>query len=577
MSLAAGAALLGNRLHPHRRALVMLTTWSLVEALPAFVSGLFVAQALDQGFLRGDPLSGFTWLAALAALYAIGSLGTRQVYPRLADTVEPLRDSLVTEVVQASLRRALGGDTDAAGSGASQATVQVETVRALFSTLLRNMRQLVVSSIAAIAGLTVLSPLLALVAGGCVLVALALFCLLLPRLVARERAVVLLGEQVGAAAAPVFAGMRDVVACAGEQRAEREVGAVVESAAAAERSFARAWVLRLPIVTLGAHLPLLILLALSPWLVADGRLTIGQVAGGAVYLFSGLQPAIQVLVSTGGTVLTSLGVVLARLAETCQQPASTGEQAALSPARHDLDVAGATFAYSDHATPVISDLDLAIPAGRHLAVVGPSGAGKSTLANLLAGLVVPQRGSITLGGTPLETVDRRHLRRTVALIPQEAYVFAGTVRENLSYLRPEAPTAAIDDAVVRIGLEGTLARLGGVDGEIEPNGGTLSPGECQLIALARVYLSTADVVILDEGTCHLDPVAEARAEQAFAMRGGTLVVIAHRMSSALRAEEILCMDGTNLIHGTHDELLRSSRTYAELVGYWTDTPYDARA
>jgi ABC-type multidrug transport system fused ATPase/permease subunit len=576
MNLAAGVRLLRNHLRPHRRALWRLVAWSAVEAVPAFLAGLLVAAAVDRGFLAGRPLVGFAWLGALAVLWAVGAAGTRQVYPALAAAMEPLRDSLVTEVVTASVRRGLRGveatgAQTTGGASVSQATVHVESVKALLSSLLRSMRQMLSAGVAALGGLTVLSPLLAGVVGGFVLLALVVFVAMLRLLLRRQRTVVLRQERVTAVAAPVLQGMRDVVAAAAEERAAREVGAAIDAEAAATRALARARAMRLPVLALGAHLPLLTVLALAPWLLGEERLTVGQLVGAVMYLSTGLTPAVQLLVSAGGTVLANLGVILGRLAEVAAEagpapPAAPGRR----PARRDIALRRVTFAYSPHAEPVVRDLTLDIPEGLHLAVVGPSGVGKSTLANLLARLAVPQRGQVRLGDAVLDRVDEPYLRQTVALIPQEAYVFAGTVRDNLRYLAPRATDEELQHAVRAVGLEDVVARLGGLDGETAPGGGTLSPGERQLIALARVHLSPARVVILDEATCHLDPVAEARAEQAFADRGGTLVVIAHRVSSALRAEQILVMDGEQTAFGSHEELLDRSPLYATLVGCWGD-------
>lgn len=327
MSLAAGGQLLRHHLRPQRTALWGVAAWSALEAVPAFLSGLLVANAVDRGFLAHRPLVGFGWLAALALLWAIGALGTRQVYPRLAAVVEPLRDSMVTAVVTATLRRALNGAPDTGGSSVAQATVQVEVVRALFSALLRNARQLISTPAAAIGGLAVLSPLLALVVAGFVLLAVVCFAGLLRFLTVRQRAVVLRGEQIGSVAAPVVDGMRDVIVAAAESRAAAEVGAAIDAEAQALRSFARISVLRVPVVMLGAHLPLLALLALSPWLLARHQLTIGEIVGGAFYIFSGLQPAIQTLVNAGSTILVNLGVVLARLAEVSAEPPATHSSA----------------------------------------------------------------------------------------------------------------------------------------------------------------------------------------------------------------------------------------------------------
>ena len=576
MRQAAGVRLLLRHLRPQRQAIWRLAAWSALEATPPFVSGLLIANALDHGFLGGRPWVGVGWLTTLALLQALGAMGTRQVYPWLAATIEPLRDSLLTAVVTASLRRALRDEKAAGGSSVSQASEQVEAVRALFSTLVRTMRQLLSAGAAALGGLTMLSPLLALVVASFVVLALVLFAGILRIMIGRFRTIILWGEEISTIAAGVVEGMRDIVAHAAEARAAREVGAAIQAQAEALRAFARARVLRLPVVTLGVHLPILAVLAMSPWLVTHHHLTVGQIVGSVVYLASGLQPAFQALVNAGGTLLVSLGVILSRLAEVCAEPTSpTATSPAASPellpGGHELAVQHVTFAYSSQAEPVVHDLTLDVPAGQHLAVVGPSGVGKSTLANLLAGLVRPQQGEVRLGGVALKQINERELRHRMALIPQEAYVFAGTIRENLTYLRPEATDTDVVHAVAAVGLEKMISRLGGYGAEIHPGGGAVSAGERQLIALARVFLSPAEVVILDEATCHLDPVSEARAEHAFAERHGTLIVIAHRISSAMRAERILVMDGADTVLGSHHDLLMANTRYADLVGHWENS------
>ncbi len=152
------------------------------------------------------------------------------------------------------------------------------------------------------------------------------------------------------------------------------------------------------------------------------------------------------------------------------------------------------------------------------------------------------------------------------LIPQEAYVFAGTLAENLAYLAPGAPAAQLDGAARAVGLTPLVDRLGGYHTELSP--ARLSAGERQLIALGRAYLSPARLAILDEATSNLDPDAAARAEGAFAARPGALIVIAHRMSSALRADRVLVLDGGRPQIGDHAALLASSPLYRDLVGHW---------
>lgn len=150
-------------------------------------------------------------------------------------------------------------------------------------------------------------------------------------------------------------------------------------------------------------------------------------------------------------------------------------------------------------------------------------------------------------------------------------MFTGTVRENLTHLAAPPGSsgpgdARVQDAVRALGLDALVARLGGLDAEVSPR--LLSRGEGQQLALAAAYLSPAPLLLLDEATCHLDPAAEERAERALADRPGTLVVVAHRVSSAARADRVLVLDGTRAVCGTHDELPARSPLYRDLVGRW---------
>ena len=233
---------------------------------------------------------------------------------------------------------------------------------------------------------------------------------------------------------------------------------------------------------------------------------------------------------------------------------------------HDLILRDVTFAYGPHSDPVLRNLNLTVPAGDHLAIVGPSGIGKSTLASLLCGLRQPTSGTVQVGDTVAADLPPDRLAEIRTLIPQEAYVFAATVWDNLTYLCPTATPRQVDNAAAVLGAEPFIAKLGGMSAELTPS--ELSAGERQLIALVRSYISPAPVVVLDEATCHLDPGAERRVEEAFAARRGTLIVIAHRVSSALRARRILVLDGTTAAVGDHETLLVTSSLYRELLGHW---------
>lgn len=236
-----------------------------------------------------------------------------------------------------------------------------------------------------------------------------------------------------------------------------------------------------------------------------------------------------------------------------------------SPAPAALSLTSLTFAYGPASAPVVDGLTLTLPVGAQLAVVGPSGVGKSTLTGLVAGLLEPVCGEIRICGRPVPSSDAAARR---VLIPQEAYVFSDTLGANLTHLRPDpVPEEELLAAAEAVGLTPLLDALGGPAARVDP--AALSAGERQLIALTRAYLSHAPLALLDEATSHLDQEAEARAERAFAARpGGTLVVVAHRISSARRAGRVLVMDGPRTTYGTHDEVVRRSPLYRDLVGGW---------
>jgi ATP-binding cassette subfamily C protein len=289
--------------------------------------------------------------------------------------------------------------------------------------------------------------------------------------------------------------------------------------------------------------------------------------GGLTYVLLGLQPALNTLISGLGASGLRFVVTLKRILDAASPPVVPLPRAAAT-SGYELALRGVTFAYGPHAEPVLRELDLTVPAGDHLAIVGPSGIGKSTLAGLVCGMLAPDAGTVLLGGVPVAQLPPDRLAGLRVLIPQEAYVFTGTVGDNLRYLRPDAPGHQVGSAVRAVGAEALVERLGGLDAALRP--ADLSAGERQLIALARAYLAPAPVAVLDEATCHLDPAAEGRAELAFARRDGTLIVIAHRVSSALRARRVLVLDGAGAALGDHAALLASSPLYRQLLGHWEE-------
>ncbi|WP_078912374.1 ATP-binding cassette domain-containing protein [Streptomyces sp. NRRL S-646] len=563
---------LGRRRREYRR----LVAWSLVQAVPALLSGWIVARAVDRGFLADRPATGFLWLGVLAVAHLVGAWGTRHATLGLASLIEPFRDELVTLVTTGTLHRSarLGGPADTAG--VARLTEHVERARDAYGAIVLFVQGFVVTAVAVLVGLAGLDPLLLVLVLPPLLIGLALFLAALRTMAAHQREVILADERIAEVTSALTGGLRDVVACGAEDRVRAETAVQVDAAARAAVSLARLTALRTAALGISGWVPLLLILLGAPWLVRNG-VTAGAILGAVSYVSQALQPALQGFVRGLGSSGLWLMVTVGRMAEIAVEPdrhetAEAGSRTATAhmpvrPGGARVEARGLTFGYARSAEPVIRDLHLVLRPGEHLAVVGPSGAGKSTLAALIAGVLEPQAGQVRLDGVPVRALGSgESLARLRVLIPQEAYVFAGTLRENLTYLAPGAPSADVESAVRSVGAAPLVDRLGGYDAPLTP--GDLSAGERQLLALARALLPAPRLTLLDEATCHLDPVAEAIAEEAFARRPGTLVVVAHRISSALRADRVLVMDGTRVGLGTHQELLTGSALYRDLVGHW---------
>ncbi|MGW0893641.1 ABC transporter ATP-binding protein [Saccharopolyspora sp. NPDC002578] len=550
----------------HWRGWAVLLACSALEALPALLSGTFVRNAVDDGFGAGRLDVGAAWLLAFAAAAVLGAAGVRFVWRRIGVIVEPLRDSLVRRVVRDVLHETAPprGGPDAAG--VARITQHVEIVRDATAGLLVQARGLLVTVAAALAGVAALDPLLLWPVAPPVLLAVLLFCGLLPALARSQRELALADERTATEAGAVLTGLRDVVACGAQDAATGAVRAAIDEQARAAVRMSTATALRTLIIGGGGLLPVVLVLAITPAAVADGRLTAGTVLGALVYVTATLQPALHGLAATTGSVLLRLMVALNRLGEISS--GAEPDRPRGEPRGGDVEARGLTHRWGDHAEPVLRNLDLDLRPGDHLAVIGPSGIGKSTLAGLLTGTTEPTGGEVRVGGVPVAELDPARRHRLIAFTPQETYLFAGTVRENLALLAPAAPDEHLLAAATAVGAGELVRDLGGLDGAVRHGGEGLSAGGRQLLALARVHVSEARIVVLDEATAHLDGPSEARAERAFAARGGVLVVIAHRLASARRADRVLLLDGDGTRLGTHAELLADSPSYAELMLAW---------
>jgi ABC-type multidrug transport system fused ATPase/permease subunit len=329
----------------------------------------------------------------------------------------------------------------------------------------------------------------------------------------------------------------------------------------AEKATLRLRTVYFPVSEATYLVPLVLCVAIGGVLHADGLLGIGALTAASLYTQQLIEP-VDVILSWLDQLQLG-GASLARLIGVGQVEREPETEA--EPQGRQLDAESVRFGYRPECD-VLHGMNLRPEPGSRVAVVGPSGSGKSTLALLLAGVYIPRRGRVTVGGVDVHRLASTSARSQVVLLTQEHHVFSGTVRDNLRLAGAGAADSELENALRTVGAESWLAELpGGLDAPIGSGGTRLSPGQAQQLALARLVLADPHTLVLDEATSLLNPRAARQLERSLSrvLEGRTVVTVSHRLHTAVDADLVVVVaDGRTVESGTHEELLRGGGSYA---------------
>jgi ATP-binding cassette subfamily B protein len=564
---------LRTMLRPWRGRIALAVVFLVAQTACLLAGPALVRHGIDAGLRADDAgalnLSAVLYLAVAVVALVLGRLSIRQV----ARVGESFLRELRVRVFQHLMSLGLDFfEREKTGRLVARLTSDVDAMQELVQMGLTMMVQNVLLFVGALAVIFTMSWQLAL----CVLLVVPPV-IWASRWFRREsnRAYLEVRERIGTNLATLqegLAGVRVVQAFGRERAVTRRFHETNEAQFDANLDAIRISTRYFPFVEFSGVAGIAMIVGIGGLFVDQGIATVGTVAAFVLYLNNLFEPVQQL--SQIYNIVQSAGAALHKLFGLLDTPPSITERpgAIDLPTGGALEVEGVSFAYGE-GPEVLHDVSLTVAPGERLALVGPTGAGKSTLAKLVARLYDPGAGIVRFGGVDLRDATITSLRDRIAVVPQEGYLFNGTIRENVRVGKAEATDEQVDAALEALGVRERFAALPeGLETEVRERGSRLSAGERQLVSLARAALADPTLLVLDEATSNLDPGTERAVERALealtAQR--TVVVVAHRLSTAARADRIAVVDAGRIAElGTHDELVRREGPYAALWASWT--------
>ncbi len=370
-------------------------------------------------------------------------------------------------------------------------------------------------------------------------------------------------------------GMRAVQAFRKEKRNEKEYGGYVEEYRDANAKVISLFGVFDPGLILIGNACLAAVVVVGGFRVIGGSLEVGALLAVALYAKRFFDPAEEMAMFYNS--YQSASAALEKVSGVLEEEPSVPdpvEPRELRQARGSIGFDGVEFAYNRDRV-VLPEFDLQVPAGQTIALVGSTGAGKSTLAKLISRFYDPSKGSVTLDGVDLRDLSAADLRRAIVMVTQEAYLFSGTVADNIALGKPDAARDEIEQAARAVGAhEFIMALPDGYDTDVNKRGGRVSAGQRQLLSFARAFIADPRVLILDEATASLDIPSERLVQEGLQtlLSDRTALIIAHRLSTVAIADRVLVMEYGRVVEdGTPDDLISGTGRFAQLHAAWRDS------